>query len=249
MYADLSCRHALRGVDVTWVVREGHIGDAFFDKDAAQFLLQQLRNRNLLIQMDNSMAEQAQTSKLCTDAASAGAVPPTASTQTTMGHAVGPDWTSALQLGAEHGSLSVELNSNVVSIERQPSAGSDDNCPVIVKLSNGRSLSANIVISAIGVDPAVDWVPLELQRGAGGGLAVDHNMQTSVPGIFAAGDACTVTRKGSTHWFQMRTWNQAKSQGMYVAHCMCEASDIRGSDMAFELFTHVTRFLGLKVGS
>ena len=243
----------MRGVDVTWVVREDHIGDAFFDKDAAQFLFGQLRGRTSLTQVDNSVAELAHTSnKTYTNTASwSDAVSPTGSTQTAMGHAVGPAWTRTLQLGADYGSLSIELNSNVVSIERQAPLGTDDSCSSItVTLSNDRTLSADVVISAIGVEPAVDWVPPEVRRAAdGGGLAVDHSMQTAVPGIFAAGDACTVTGTGNTHWFQMRTWCQAKSQGLYVAHCMSEVSDIMGSDMAFELFTHVTRFLGLKVGS
>jgi hypothetical protein len=35
----------VRGVDVVWVLRHGHIGDAFFDADAAEFLLGELQWR------------------------------------------------------------------------------------------------------------------------------------------------------------------------------------------------------------
>ena len=35
--------------------------------------------------------------------------------------------------------------------------------------------------------------------------------------------------------------------GVYAAHCMAGMAEDRGADMAFEMFTHVTRFLGKKV--
>ena len=37
-------RHALRGVEVVWAVRNAHIGDAFFDLDAAAFLFSEIEN-------------------------------------------------------------------------------------------------------------------------------------------------------------------------------------------------------------
>ncbi len=56
-----------------------------------------------------------------------------------------------------------------------------------VKLSNGSVIETDLVISATGVKPALDFL-------AGSGIAceegvlVDARMQTSVPGIYAAGD-------------------------------------------------------------
>lgn len=35
--------HALRGVDTVWAIRNSHIGDAFFDVDAAAFLMKELQ--------------------------------------------------------------------------------------------------------------------------------------------------------------------------------------------------------------
>ena len=47
--------------------------------------------------------------------------------------------------------------------------------PVTVKLSNGKSWGADIVISAIGVKPNVGWLPAAVQRDdADGGLVVDR---------------------------------------------------------------------------
>ena len=40
---------------------------------------------------------------------------------------------------------------------------------------------------------------------------------------------------------------QARQMGTYAAHCMLGEEDQFGSDLSLELFTHVTRFFGLKV--
>lgn len=41
---------------------------------------------------------------------------------------------------------------------------------------------------------------------------------------------------------------QARTMGIYAAHCMARVHDQTGVGMAFELFTHATRFMGHKVG-
>ena len=96
----------------------------------------------------------------------------------------------------------------------------------------------------------MDWVPAGAARAAGDkGLLVNKNMCTSIPGVYAAGDACSMfwAEESSPHWFQIRLWPQARGQGIYAAHCMAGIAEETGSDMAFEMFTHVTRFLGKKV--
>ena len=56
-----------------------------------------------------------------------------------------------------------------------------------VRLSNGQSLEADLVISATGVKPAIGFL-----KDSGItcllGVLTDEHMQTSVPGIYAAGD-------------------------------------------------------------
>ncbi|PRW57580.1 pyridine nucleotide-disulfide oxidoreductase domain-containing 1 [Chlorella sorokiniana] len=130
----------LKGADVTWVMKHAHIGDAYFDLDAAQFLLEELQHQ--------------------------------------------------------------------------------------------RRVAAAAAAAA-----------------ADGGLRVNRQMQSSDPAIYAAGDSasCQWAADESRHWFQMRLWSQARAMGVYAAHCMAGVQDQTGSDMAFELFTHVTRFLGKKV--
>jgi hypothetical protein len=45
----------------------------------------------------------------------------------------------------------------------------------------------------------------------------------------------------------MKLWTQARTSGVYTSHCMTGVKDNFGSDFCFELFTHMTSFLGYKV--
>ena len=54
-------------------------------------------------------------------------------------------------------------------------AEEDKKWPVTVCLSNGKSYGADLVISAIGVEPNVGWLPEEIKREASdGGVLVDR---------------------------------------------------------------------------
>ncbi len=293
-------------MDITWVIRHGHIGDAFFDLDAAQFLLEELQHARKGASVKKSTSDPS-TATADTTAASDSALsieekegeeaplpqpPQILKTEThgkrALGHAVGPAWTRVLSDnnnsnsgagggGGGGGSFSVEMGCEVTKITPTATLSTLSNTTststaLEVSLSDGRTLPTDVIISVIGVDPAVDWVPACIPRAARDhGLAVDEHMQTSVENVYAAGDACSIPdqHSGSSsssgdgggneifsssssslsrkHWFQMRLWSQARAQGIYAAHCMAGISDQTGSDMSFEVFTHVTRFLGKKV--
>jgi NAD(P)H-nitrite reductase large subunit len=68
--------------------------------------------------------------------------------------------------------------------------------PLQVKLSNGKTMLADLVISAAGVRPAIRFMQdsgvLCLQ-----GVLTDEHLQTNVPGIFAAGDCAEAFDKVS----------------------------------------------------
>ena len=63
----------------------------------------------------------------------------------------------------------------------------DTEAPMSVRLSNGSRVAADLVISAVGVKPNIGFLENSgvtcLQ-----GVLTDEHMQTSVPGIYAAGD-------------------------------------------------------------
>ena len=65
-----------------------------------------------------------------------------------------------------------------------------------VKLSSGKIISAQVVIVAIGVSPDTDLAQkIGCKLGETGGIEVNHNFETSIPGIFAVGDAIEVTNR------------------------------------------------------
>lgn len=77
--------------------------------------------------------------------------------------------------------------------------------PVTVYLSNGRAYGADLVISAIGVEPNTRWLPEEVKRDASdGGVAVDR-CET-----FASGkDAARLNRQTFVHLvFGLPLWSQ-----------------------------------------
>jgi NAD(P)H-nitrite reductase large subunit len=61
-----------------------------------------------------------------------------------------------------------------------------------VDLGEGRTLSADMYLSVVGVDPNVDFLAgsgIEI----GQGILVDANLQSSIPGVYAAGDVAEST--------------------------------------------------------
>ena len=68
--------------------------------------------------------------------------------------------------------------------------------PLTVKLSNGTSMQADLVISAAGVRPAIGFLENSgitcLQ-----GVLTDEHLQTNLPGVFAAGDCAEAFDKVS----------------------------------------------------
>jgi NAD(P)H-nitrite reductase large subunit len=75
-------------------------------------------------------------------------------------------------------------------------AGGDGARPLQVKLSNGTTVEADLVISAAGVRPAIGYLE---KSGVTCllGVLTDEHLQTNVPGIFAAGDCAEAFDKVS----------------------------------------------------
>jgi len=141
----------------------------------------------------------------------------------------------------------------------EASSHSADTWPVYVVLSNGHVWGVDLVVSATGVDPTP--VPLFndanseggaiLETSAGdGGILVDFHMRTSLPGVFAAGDAATANWQLAPNWFQMRLWSQARQMGGAAAKAMVaqveNQIDYLPQDFCFECFAHVTKFFDYK---
>jgi len=96
----------------------------------------------------------------------------------------------------------------------------DAGTPLSVRLSSGKRLAADLVISATGVKPAIEFL-----QGSDiaclAGVLTDARMQTNVPGVFAAGDCAEafdkITGKTMVSAIQPNASDQARVAGANMA--------------------------------
>jgi len=129
-----------------------------------------------------------------------------------------------LLVGRELGQYVVDLHrSHGVKFQlgRRVTAITEDT----VKLDDGTSINANLVIMGVGVDPNV-----ALAEAAGlsidDGIVVDDRLRTSAPDIWAAGDTARYPNPDGGH-MRVEHWVPAQRQGQTAAR------NILGHDVAF----------------
>ncbi|HKG57206.1 MAG TPA: FAD-dependent oxidoreductase [Candidatus Limnocylindrales bacterium] len=88
-----------------------------------------------------------------------------------------------------------------------------------VVTADGGVLRAGLVVVGIGAAPRTELAAaagLELERG----IVVDEHLETSVPGIFAAGDVADAWHPLFGHRLRVEHWDNAKRQGRAAAASM-----------------------------
>ncbi|XP_043274437.1 pyridine nucleotide-disulfide oxidoreductase domain-containing protein 1 [Venturia canescens] len=236
--------HEIEGLEVIWVIKDKHISATFVDPGAAEFF-----QDKLLKNVNETTTEKTREMKRIKYTIVDG-------NTSKNGPALGPDWHSKFMIKGNSTlptKVKVEYETEVAEILKSSELvdqSSNENWPVWAKLTNGKTIGCDFIISATGVSPNSNLPGLEnLVKSEDGGYSVDWEMKTSENEIYAAGDVCTVNWQLAKHWFQMRLWTQAHQMGRYAAKSMysSSANETFHQDFCFELFTHVTNFFGYKV--
>ncbi|XP_050362908.1 pyridine nucleotide-disulfide oxidoreductase domain-containing protein 1 [Nymphalis io] len=231
--------HATRGIQKVWVVRDDYISATFVDPGAAEFFQDSFRNKSeenkdTTITRRHIFSEEDTVVSINKNLKSA---------------ALGPDWYRKLENvknGSGEQELEIIYKVEVESVEEV----NEQEFALNIKLTNGRTIQCDFVISATGVEPAVNFSCDELlKRGPDGGLAVDEFQETSIKDVFAAGDVASATWQHAPHWFQLRLWTQARQMAGMAAKAMHAriTNETVLQDFCFELFTHCTTLFGYRV--
>lgn len=259
---------------IVWVVRHEHLGNTFFDRVTSAFLLPELFS----LEDEQTFGEgrKAGRTELHQQKSQAVLLKGTEASGALAG-AVGPRWVNRfkgsktqrprwmdkisfandeekktnLMAEEEHkekmpNNVTLQLNTEVSTLEENSSG-------VRLVLTNDEEFQVDFVIAATGVLPVVprfegqDLPKLEEENA----IVVNELLESSIPGIFAAGDCCHLNLPKNPHgkWHQMRLWSQARLMGHIAAHSMSSPNreDDLNLEFNFEVFAHVMFIFGKKI--
>jgi NADPH-dependent 2,4-dienoyl-CoA reductase/sulfur reductase-like enzyme len=94
-----------------------------------------------------------------------------------------------------------------------------------IALADGELLAADVVVTAVGVRPAVDWLAgsaIELENG----VAVDSRLRTSVDGVYAAGDCASFWSERYGRRLRFEHWDVALHAPEVVAAGLLGGNDV-----------------------
>jgi 3-phenylpropionate/trans-cinnamate dioxygenase ferredoxin reductase component len=87
---------------------------------------------------------------------------------------------------------------------------------------SGNTVEGDFVVVGAGVKPDVMLAKkagLEIEE-SDGGIRCDETLQSSVEGVYAAGDVCSYESKVHGRRLRVEHWDVAMQQGMHAARCM-----------------------------
>jgi pyridine nucleotide-disulfide oxidoreductase domain-containing protein 1 len=266
--------------EVVWAIRGEFIGNSFFDRRGGEAMFRFLERAAGGDGLDHGDTSLVDGGKEIGKVQGAGAGPEW------LGQREGPILFGSVVAKCEssaatarEGRMAPQDDSKLLRIERScevtrvGAAAAASGWPVLVELSNGKSIECDFVVCATGVRPNVEWmgslsrVPIDDRSSLhsdmtdpdcrGGILVHAGNLQScGRADVFGAGDCATIVRSADmradegNNWFQMRLWTQAAMSARAAATGMAAAVEPGidvGYGMEFDLFAHATRFFGQRV--
>ena len=115
-----------------------------------------------------------------------------------------------------------------------------------VRLRDGRSLDADLVVVGVGARPATDWLvdtPLDLVAGA---VPVDVRGRTRIPGVYAVGDIAARWDEAAGERRRVEHYDSAMMQGQHVAYALLgKASPAAGRSWFWsDQYSHTLQYAG-----
>ncbi len=133
-----------------------------------------------------------------------------------LGHVMGPEVGAIFRdLHASHG-VELYLGTRVEAVVGTGAAEG-------VRTTDGGVIDADLVLVGIGVVPRTELAEASGLR-VGNGIEVNEHLETSVPGIFAAGDVAAARHPGLGERVRVEHWANALNQGPAAARNMVGAA-------------------------
>lgn len=250
--------------EVVWIVRAEAVGGDFLDDTVSHWMTQtmdiQHKAQNVKEETNRKIGSLDDACDKCHDTHNVPVDHITAA-------AVGPHWLGRRDddggvtlFGASReeieqprlrararGGVRVETRCEVVAVRR---GGRDWRTEV--ELSDGEVIGCDMVVVGTGVHANTGWLVgsgVQLSKEDGGIIVQGEDMQSSIDGVFAAGDCTCVRERKDVDWVQMRTWTQALAGGRIAADGMAKrlGGEDGGGGLEFEVLVHATRFFGRRV--
>lgn len=108
------------------------------------------------------------------------------------------------------------LNGVRVLLDSQIEQWLGENRVEAVQLTDGERINFDLVVVGIGMTPNVKLAQ-DAGMEVGNGIRVDRFLQTSSPGVYAAGDVCEFPHTSTGLFQRQETWRNADTQGRIAA--------------------------------
>eukprot|EP00962_Isochrysis_galbana_P037547 scaffold13167_cov123-Isochrysis_galbana.AAC.1 len=140
-----------------------------------------------------------------------------------------PEVASMLQQKIEGSGVRVELNAPIKAFEPRASGGRGSDV-LLGGAGEGTRIAADVVILGLGVRPDTDIAKAAgVELGARGGIVVDDKMRTSVPHVWAVGDAVEVKNPFTGGNWMVALAGPANRQGRLCADNIAMGNNVEAA--------------------